>query len=197
MARPKKDPSKEPTKDRLLRAAEEAFGAKGYHGANLEEIADAVGIRRPSLLYHFEDKATLYTAVVREGFKELRMAVMKGMGHAGTFEERTAAIVTELVHLAESRRALIQIFARELVDASDEAEPVFDELAQLIDGLVAFLKTQGGTQLRKDIPVRASVHALITSYLLRATGRDHAERLWDGGDPTIELAHALLLAPSN
>ena len=156
MARPKKDPSKEPTKDRLLRAAEEVFGTKGYHGANLEEIADAVGIRRPSLLYHFEDKATLYKAVVRAGFKELRMAVMTGIAHLGTFEERITAITEELVGLADKRRALIQIFARELVDASEESEPVFEEMGELVNGLAAFLEAQGGDQLRTDIPIRAS-----------------------------------------
>jgi len=193
MARPKKDPTKAPTKDRILLAAEEEFGAHGFHGANLADIAERVGIRRPSLLYHFEDKNSLYTAVVRSGFLQLRMAVLKGMSHEGTFEERTTSIVTALVRLAEERGALIQIFARELVDASDESGPVFDELAQLIDGLVVFVESQGGDAIRTDISMRAAIHALIASYLLRATGRDHAKRLWDGGDPTIELSRALLL----
>jgi len=193
MARPKKDPNKAPTKDRILLAAEDEFGAHGFHGANLADIAEHVGIRRPSLLYHFSDKGSLYTSVVRNGFLQLRMAVLKGMAFQGTFEERTTAIVRELVALSEKRRPLIQIFARELVDASEKSEQVFEELGQLIDQLVLFMESQQDEHVRHDIPTRAAIHALIASYLLRATGRAYADRLWDGGDPTEQLARVLLL----
>ena len=53
----------------LLRVAIDVFGDQGFAGARIDEIARRVGIRRPSVLYHFSDKATLHyaaiTAVVR------------------------------------------------------------------------------------------------------------------------------------
>lgn len=51
---------------RILAEARTVFARKGYAEASLREIAEAVGIKTPSLYAHFPSKEALYEAVYAE-----------------------------------------------------------------------------------------------------------------------------------
>jgi AcrR family transcriptional regulator len=52
------------TRERILKAASTLFATKGYSGTRSREIADAVGIRQPSLFHHFASKSAIAEALL-------------------------------------------------------------------------------------------------------------------------------------
>ena len=62
------------TAEKILDIAERLIRDRGYHGFSFQDISDEIGIRKPSLYYHFASKAELGRAVFAR-YRE-RMAVV-------------------------------------------------------------------------------------------------------------------------
>ncbi len=81
------------TREAILHEAERVFAATGFRAARLEDMADAVGIRRPSLLHHFATKKMLYDAVEQRIFEAMHMACE---ARTADVEDPTAKLLAHL-----------------------------------------------------------------------------------------------------
>lgn len=98
------------TRTTILTAARAIFGRLGYAEASLREIAEAVGIKTPSLYAHFPSKEALYEAVYAEVVVE----------HTAFFDELVRAS-RELKPLARLRHLLggIEAYYRDRPDLAE------------------------------------------------------------------------------
>jgi AcrR family transcriptional regulator len=51
-------------REQILDVAVDVFGRAGYHGASMNDIAQAAGVTKPVVYQHFESKADLYRALI-------------------------------------------------------------------------------------------------------------------------------------
>jgi AcrR family transcriptional regulator len=87
----------------VTREAARLFAEKGYHGAALSDIAEALGVKTPSLYAHVESKQDLLYQIMREGADAFHAAL-------DALPER--APVTERIQLA--LRAHLRVVSEQL-----------------------------------------------------------------------------------
>jgi len=61
---------REANRERILRAGRSVFGARGFHAATIDEIADEAGLSNGAIYYNFESKADLFFALLDERQEE-------------------------------------------------------------------------------------------------------------------------------
>jgi AcrR family transcriptional regulator len=65
------------TKTEIKKASFHYFATKGYPSTTMQEIAETVGIKKPSLYVHFKNKSDIYIAVLNDQYQCLFSAISK------------------------------------------------------------------------------------------------------------------------
>lgn len=198
MGRPRADANAVSTPTRILIAAEQAFAAHGFD-ARLGDIAGSAGIRRPSLLYHFESKEVLYAAVVERAFGQLGQALLAGQQIEGGFEARLEAMTRAFVRFVEEHPAVSQLVVREMLAVDGPGTAILvGQVAPLLDQVSRWIETSADEKLRPGVPVRAAVMQVVSDVLLRCASGTIRVVLWEPADEdrTWRLARTLILSDS-
>lgn len=69
-------------REQILDVALEVFGTRGYHGASMNEIAEAAGVTKPVLYQHFDSKNELFAALIDDVGNRMRDAIAKATADA-------------------------------------------------------------------------------------------------------------------
>lgn len=107
-------------REEILRAAVEVFGEFGFAGARVDEVATRVGIRRPSLLYHFPDKQVLHSAALENVVGDVAGRIL-ATEHVDS--ERLVAITNVWIDFVLDRPNAARMLLRELLDGSPSGAP--------------------------------------------------------------------------
>lgn len=89
-------------RERLLLAAYEQFGDRGYQDTSMASIGAAAEVTGPNLYLYFESKADLLRAVLDRGTHALWLGVDRALAGSATAEEALRKLVTSYISLAHS-----------------------------------------------------------------------------------------------
>ena len=115
----------ERTAVRILDAAEDLFASRGFAGTALRDVADAVGLRTPSLYNHFESKDALYEAVLARGISPVLRALVEAVESRQTHD--ADLLVKTLMAQLAVRPKLPQLIQHESLTGGEHLSPMLRE----------------------------------------------------------------------
>lgn len=119
----------ETTHDRLRLTALELFGERGYDGASMNELAERVGLAKPSLYNYYPSKEELLLDLVAEGLRLWLAECQSPFEQEGSYEQMLRDHLAATVEFARRHPHVVGVFHMASVH-------VDGELAQRVDAVV-------------------------------------------------------------
>jgi AcrR family transcriptional regulator len=128
-------------REQILDMAMQVFAKLGYHGASMNEIAEAAGVTKPVLYQHFDSKQALYLALLDEVGRRMINAIQKATAGAANGKAQTElGFQAYFRWVADDHDAFLLLFAtqanRDAV-ATAAIRKITDEAAAAIAPMIA------------------------------------------------------------
>jgi AcrR family transcriptional regulator len=123
----------------ILGAAEEVFARCGYHGASLDDIAQAAGISKALIYEHFESKRDLHASLVHAHVAEIFRRLERNAEAGTSGEERLRGGIDAFLSFVEEHREAWRALFRDAADpeVADIIERVQAQATNVIATLIA------------------------------------------------------------
>jgi len=169
---PSRSSRAERTRAAILEAAEALFAERGFTATRLEDVAEAVGIRRASIVYHFRDKRELYDAVLAELLGGFRTRLESALATPGPLLRRIEAGISAWIDYLAARPALARILLREVAGGSREHPPALlrqiEPFVELVERFRAEVRDDPVARARPVDPVHLTAAIVGTTVFFVA-----------------------------
>ena len=147
------------TSDRILIAATVAFGENGYDGTSLDSLAQELGIRKQSILYHFPTKEALLDASVADAIGVLGAVLSEAVKNSEDGWERIETMVRRVFRLAIERPELLGL----LREVSRLGPPTLTKAVKGFDPLIKGATKWLKAEMAKGRIVQSDPYLLVLS----------------------------------
>jgi len=163
------------TKEKIIEAATQLFNEKGYGSVNLKGLAQAAGISRGNLTYHFKNKEILLAAIVKNMWAKIDQEKQKTRQFP-TFENMRNQ--TQLVYKFQKKYAFVFLDnnVRNHPTIKEEFKAMIEQTIEDFRKMIAF-GIQLGNLKKETIPgtyysLAFSVWMVSFYWLSQQTTRD-------------------------
>ena len=113
------------SRERIIAEATRLFVAFGYHRISMREIAEATGISKAGLYYHFRDKEELILEILHSNLVEIFSIIERCRAQGTTCREKITLTMQAIFIKAPEQRAIIRLASQEMPNLSPEAQRGF------------------------------------------------------------------------
>ena len=169
-----------PTAERILMAALDAFGTRGFGATSLDDLARDLGIRKQTILYWYASKDVLLDAAIDRTAQEVSRRLERAVAGAEPGFARVEAIVRAMFRLAARHPSMVG-FLREVTRLGPPSSSrLLGALAPLIDRAAGYLAEEmdaGRVRRRDPRLILLAAYSMVTGMateveVLRAFGEE-------------------------
>ncbi|MBM7853651.1 AcrR family transcriptional regulator [Desulfohalotomaculum tongense] len=170
----------EESKQRIIKAAEKIFAAKGLDGARVDEIAAAAQINKRMIYHYYGSKEGLYMEILRKNYNKVIKVGQRATKLKGSALEKVTQVIRQYFYFLAENEEFVRLIQWESLHHSRYARKILPDIAQVtLPKLKAILKEgiQEGV-FRSDLDIRhlvISINAVTMMYFAR---RDVYSFLW-------------------
>ncbi|MGK5559015.1 TetR/AcrR family transcriptional regulator [Actinomadura kijaniata] len=126
------------TRQRIIEAARELFTAQTYRAASMRDIAERVGITKPSLYHHFRSKGEILDSLVRPPIDQLE-ATIEAAAARPTLAEVRRHVLAGCIDVMLAHRATMALLLRDASVYGDETADLVSRVGDVTDRAVLLL----------------------------------------------------------
>jgi AcrR family transcriptional regulator len=141
-----------PNRERVLAAALNSFGSRGYEATSLDDLASELGIRKQTILYYFPSKDALLDAVIDRCAHEVTTRLEQALLVSEPGVDRVEAIVRAMFRLAARYPGMLGLLREVSRLGPPASDRLLGALAPLVDRAADYLDAEmdAGRMRRHD-----------------------------------------------
>ncbi len=151
-------------REELTRIAARLFAERGYQGTSLADLAEALGVQKPSLYHHIASKEDLLWEVACEGAEAFHRA-LDGVPADARAGERIRLALHAHLEVVSAQLDVATVFVREWRFLSGERREAFVAERRRYEERVRELFREGveGSELRTDLDVATAALLVLSA----------------------------------
>lgn len=110
----------------ILSTASQLFIQQGYHGLSMRQIAEALGVSKAALYYHFKDKEELLLAILDTYLDDMEAMLAQVEETHADVRNRVRMLVEMILSQPAEQRAVIRLSSQEMAHLSAPARQAFE-----------------------------------------------------------------------
>ncbi len=127
----------------ILDAAKQLFMQDGFRGISMRQIAEAVGVTKAALYYHFQDKEGLFVAIIEEYLTAMSVLIDQVTDTDQSVREQVSDLVQRILTQPPEQRSIIRLASQEMGNISQPNRARFLEMYhnRFINRIATLLQT--------------------------------------------------------
>ena len=106
----KRELQRQERRQQILEAALAVFSERGFHGANVSDVAAAAGVSQGTIYWYFDSKEELLTAAILSYFARFEQDTLAGLEGYETAADKLRALGRSMTRLAQDIEGLFTLF---------------------------------------------------------------------------------------